>query len=81
MKLVPNVSISRCVAMAAQALADLLKLTHRGYFIPPRPEKNPVEGQRANQVRSRPPSHNGANLVNWTCKLGEMCWSCAAGVC
>lgn len=36
--------------MVAQALADLLKLTHRGYFIPPRPEKNPVEGQRANQV-------------------------------
>lgn len=22
-------------------------MTHRGYFIPPRPEKNPVEGQRA----------------------------------
>jgi len=32
-----------------QALADLLKVTHRGYFIPPRPEKNPVEGQRAQQ--------------------------------
>ncbi|CAL8464753.1 g4288 [Coccomyxa elongata] len=31
------------------ALADLLKATHRGYFIPPRPEKNPVEGQRAQQ--------------------------------
>ncbi|EIE22906.1 hypothetical protein COCSUDRAFT_66447 [Coccomyxa subellipsoidea C-169] len=31
------------------ALADLLKVTHRGYFIPPRPEKNPVEGQRAQQ--------------------------------
>ena len=30
-----------------QALAELLKVTHRGYFIPPRPEKNPVEGQRA----------------------------------
>lgn len=30
-----------------QALADLLKATHRGYFIPPRPEKNTVEGQRA----------------------------------
>ena len=30
-----------------QALGDLLKTTHRGYFIPPRPEKNPVEGQRA----------------------------------
>ncbi|CAL5229150.1 g12424 [Coccomyxa viridis] len=29
------------------ALGDLLKTTHRGYFIPPRPEKNPVEGQRA----------------------------------
>lgn len=29
------------------ALAELLKVTHRGYFIPPRPEKNPVEGQRA----------------------------------
>ena len=38
----------------AQALADLLKLTHRGCFIPPRPEKNPVEGQRANQVRCWP---------------------------
>ena len=24
-----------------------MKTTHRGYFIPPRPEKNPVEGQRA----------------------------------
>ena len=34
-----------CVGM--QALAELLKVTHRGYFIPPRPEKNPVEGQRA----------------------------------
>ena len=30
-----------------QALAERLKVTHRGYFIPPRPEKNPVEGQRA----------------------------------
>ena len=30
-----------------QALADLLRATHRGYFVPPRPEKNPVEGQRA----------------------------------
>lgn len=30
-----------------QALAELLKVMHRGYFIPPRPEKNPVEGQRA----------------------------------
>ncbi|DBB03248.1 TPA: hypothetical protein ACH3X3_010645 [Trebouxia sp. C0006] len=29
------------------ALSELLKVTHRGYFIPPRPEKNPVEGQRA----------------------------------
>ena len=28
-------------------MGDLLKTTHRGYFIPPRPEKNPVEGQRA----------------------------------
>lgn len=31
------------------ALAELLKVTHRGYFIPPRPEKNPVEGQRASE--------------------------------
>lgn len=31
----------------AQALGDLLKATHRGYVIPPRPEKSPVEGQRA----------------------------------
>ena len=30
-----------------QALGDLLKATHRGYVIPPRPEKSPVEGQRA----------------------------------
>ena len=30
-----------------QALSDVLKATHRGYFIPPRPEKNTVEGQRA----------------------------------
>ena len=30
-----------------QALGDLLKATHRGYFIPPRPEKNAVETQRA----------------------------------
>lgn len=29
------------------ALANLLGATHRGYFIPPRPDKNPVEGQRA----------------------------------
>ena len=35
------------VVYAPQALADLLKATHRGYFIPPRPEKNTVEGQRA----------------------------------
>jgi hypothetical protein len=28
--------------LAVQALADLLKLTHRGYFIPPRPEKSAV---------------------------------------
>mmetsp|Transcript_17683 Transcript_17683/g.49470 ORF Transcript_17683/g.49470 Transcript_17683/m.49470 type:complete len:564 (-) Transcript_17683:1848-3539(-) len=27
-------------------LSDLLAHTHRGYFIPPRPEKNVVEGQR-----------------------------------
>ena len=33
--------------MWLQALSELLKVTHRGYFIPPRPEKNPVEGQRA----------------------------------
>lgn len=32
-----------------QALQDLLKLTHRGYIIPPRPEKNTVEGQRASE--------------------------------
>ena len=32
-----------------QALAELLKVTHRGFFIPPRPEKNPVEGQRASE--------------------------------
>ena len=30
-----------------QALSTLLKQTHRGYFIPPRPEKNAVEGQMA----------------------------------
>lgn len=30
-----------------QALHELLKQTHRGYIIPPRPEKNTVEGQRA----------------------------------
>ena len=29
-----------------QALADLLRETHRGYFVPPRPDKNVVEGQR-----------------------------------
>ena len=34
---------------AAQALHDLLKATHRGYIIPPRPEKNTVEGQRASE--------------------------------
>ncbi|KAG2449349.1 hypothetical protein HYH02_005504 [Chlamydomonas schloesseri] len=28
------------------ALADLLKAKYRGYFVPPRPEKNAVEGQR-----------------------------------
>eukprot|EP01025_Chloroclados_australasicus_P055401 TRINITY_DN66_c5_g1_i1.p1 TRINITY_DN66_c5_g1~~TRINITY_DN66_c5_g1_i1.p1 ORF type:complete len:554 (-),score=85.44 TRINITY_DN66_c5_g1_i1:327-1988(-) len=28
------------------ALANLLKATHRGYFIPPRPEKNPVQGKK-----------------------------------
>lgn len=35
--------------MAVQALHDLLKATHRGYIIPPRPEKNTVEGQRASE--------------------------------
>ena len=30
----------------SQDLSDLLAHTHRGYFIPPRPEKNVVEGQR-----------------------------------
>lgn len=35
------------IGLYLQALAELLKVTHRGYFIPPRPEKNPVEGQRA----------------------------------
>ena len=30
-----------------QALHELLKASHRGYIIPPRPEKNTVEGQRA----------------------------------
>ena len=39
-----SASKAQCVL---QALGDLLKTTHRGYFIPPRPEKNPVEGQRA----------------------------------
>lgn len=29
-----------------QALADLLAATHRGFFIPPRPDKHPVEAQR-----------------------------------
>ncbi|KAK9805542.1 hypothetical protein WJX72_004051 [[Myrmecia] bisecta] len=29
------------------ALADLLKITHRGYFIPPRPEKSAIDNQRA----------------------------------
>lgn len=28
------------------ALAELLKAKFRGYFVPPRPEKNAVEGQR-----------------------------------
>lgn len=27
----------------------MLKVTHRGYIIPPRPEKNTVEGQRASE--------------------------------
>ena len=40
-------SRSSAAAWSLQALGDLLKTTHRGYFIPPRPEKNPVEGQRA----------------------------------
>ena len=34
------------IMMDLQALGGLLKQTHRGYFIPPRPEKNAVEGQR-----------------------------------
>ncbi|GBF95905.1 sorting nexin 2A-like [Raphidocelis subcapitata] len=29
------------------ALADLIKARYRGYFVPPRPEKNAVEGQRS----------------------------------
>ena len=37
------------VTAAVQALHDLLKATHRGYIIPPRPEKNTVEGQRASE--------------------------------
>ena len=32
-----------------QALADMLKAQYRGFFLPPRPEKNPVEGQRASE--------------------------------
>ena len=32
-----------------QALADMLKGQYRGFFLPPRPEKNPVEGQRASE--------------------------------
>lgn len=31
---------------APQELSDLLAMTQRGYFVPPRPEKNVVEGQR-----------------------------------
>ncbi len=42
-----EVSTLKKGAAAAQALGDLLKATHRGYVIPPRPEKSPVEGQRA----------------------------------
>ena len=30
-----------------QDLADLMSLTQRGYFVPPRPEKNAVESQRS----------------------------------
>lgn len=35
--------------LGMQALADLLKISHRGFFIPPRPDKNAVEGPRANE--------------------------------
>ncbi|KAK9835396.1 hypothetical protein WJX81_006991 [Elliptochloris bilobata] len=42
----PEVSVRRRFREFV-ALGDLLKATHRGYVIPPRPEKSPVEGQRA----------------------------------
>ena len=35
--------------LCMQALADLLKISHRGFFIPPRPDKNAVEGGRASE--------------------------------
>jgi len=35
--------------LSPQALHELLKQSHRGYIIPPRPEKNTVEGQRASE--------------------------------
>jgi PX domain len=38
-----------------QSLADMLKVSHRGYFLPPRPEKqpNPLEAQvRCGAVQS-----------------------------
>lgn len=40
-------SVHHTLLSLQQALADALKARHRGLFIPPRPEKNPVEGQRA----------------------------------
>ena len=37
------------ISILPQALADMLKAQYRGFFLPPRPEKNPVEGQRASE--------------------------------
>ena len=56
----------------AQALADLLKATHRGYFIPPRPEKNPVEGQRASQARLH--SHPSLRITNVALPRSMVFW-------
>lgn len=44
-----NLARASAAAYGLQALADLLKISHRGFFIPPRPDKNAVEGPRANE--------------------------------
>lgn len=41
----PHPSLAVSVSFSVQALADLLDVRYRGYFVYPRPDKNALEGQ------------------------------------